>query len=80
MVGQYKDDSYKSHSHSISSSEIAWSDIAGAWDVGSCLRGMQFAGSIGRRSILGFPTGTNSSGSTVTRGKRKAVRFIIKVL
>ena len=80
MVGEFKDDSIKSHYHPLNFDSIAWSDIEGSWQVGNALRAMQYAGSIGFRKIQGLPSNTNNSGGIVTRGKRKAVKYIIKVL
>lgn len=81
-VGQFKDDAYKTHAHDLNFGNTHWSDVAGSWEIGDCLKAMQFSGSVGYRKIKGFPNSTDNSdnNSAVTRGKSKGVKYIIKVL
>lgn len=65
MVGQFKDDRMQSHTHSYTGS---WASF-GSGSTGALIQLNQ--------SSTGGPTGR--SGNT-TRGKRKGVKYIIKVL
>ena len=74
MVGQFKDDSFQSHNHSISLGYEYYSNI-GSYSCGA----NTIVGS-GQSMSHSGPSATGYRGSTVTRGKRKGVKFIIKVL
>ena len=66
-VGQFKDDSVESHKHSGTFGMVPNAYIANGGD-------RVYFGQIGETSQM------SGRANSVTRGKRKAVKFIIKVL
>ena len=81
MVGQFKDDRFANHDHTINFNGTNWSSSQGTGTEDRCLYLARFYGSIQWGAPRGFPssTGNNGDGNT-TRGKSKGVKYIIKVL
>lgn len=74
-LGQFKDDSFKSHQHSLQTEYPLGSS---AYSGETCWRVTSEGGVASAGRILG--TLTNSTGGTVTRTKEKGVIYLIKVL
>lgn len=75
MVGQFKDDAIQSHKHGLS--EVPGGNAGGAGTATNKFGAVQ----LGVLFADGYSTDVNGGRrDTVTRGKRKGVKYIIKVL
>ena len=70
-VGQFKDDQLKGHAHSGNGTKN--------YGLNAFSDGYICAGSTSNSGLVSYATGTAGSGA-VNRGKRKGVKYIIKVL
>lgn len=75
MVGQFKDDGFQNHTHKICSPRMDGMGLGGGagQDYGSLYYGS-------RAEAIWAGTIMDGRKANVTRGKRKGVKYIIKVL
>ncbi len=77
MVGQYKDDAFKAHSHALT---ILRDPTVGGWYGTSDNNNFSAPGISGGAVAWTSRTTAASGVGNVTRGKRKGVKYIVKVL
>lgn len=77
MVGQFKDDNFKHHAHGLT---VLRDSTIGAWYGTSDTNNFSAPGISGGTVSWTARTTAGAGSGNVTRGKRKGVKYVVKVL